>query len=93
MFFAMSQNRPTDAVPLFTVRESDVLDGKDCFKLALQILGAISSASSRMLRSIIETTIHELSIRDPDITLAIPRHLSRLSSMPFSSIVPISNNR
>jgi hypothetical protein len=54
MFVAMSQNRPIDAVSLSTVREPDVLDGKDCFELALQILGPIRDASSGMLRDTIE---------------------------------------
>jgi hypothetical protein len=54
MFVAMSQNRPTDAVSLSTVYEPDVLDGKDCFKLALQILRALHDASSWMLRDTIE---------------------------------------
>jgi hypothetical protein len=38
MSVAMSQNQPIDAVLLSTVCEPDVLDGKDCFELALQIL-------------------------------------------------------
>jgi hypothetical protein len=54
MFLAMSQNRPTDAVSLSTVSEPDVLDGKNCFELTLQILGALSDVSSGMLRDIIE---------------------------------------
>jgi hypothetical protein len=44
MFVAMSQNRPIDAVSLSTVCEPDVIDGKDCFELALQILGALRDA-------------------------------------------------
>jgi hypothetical protein len=54
MFVAMSQNRPIDAVSLSTVCEPDVLDGKDCFELALQTLGALCDASSGMLRDTIE---------------------------------------
>jgi hypothetical protein len=54
MFVAMSQNRPIDAVSLSTVCEPDVLDGKDCFGLALQILGALHDASSGMFRDTIE---------------------------------------
>jgi hypothetical protein len=54
MFAAMSQNRPIDAVSLSTVCEPDVLDGKDCFELALQILGALRDASSEMLRDTFE---------------------------------------
>jgi hypothetical protein len=54
MFVAMSQNRPIDAVSLSTVCGPDVLDGKDCFELALYILGALRDASSGLLRDIIE---------------------------------------
>jgi hypothetical protein len=54
MFVAMSQNRPIDAVSLSTVCEPYVRDGKDFFELALQILGALRDASSRVFRDIIE---------------------------------------
>jgi hypothetical protein len=54
MFVAMSQNRPIDAVSLSTVCEPDVLDGKDCFELASQILGALPDTSSGMLRDTVE---------------------------------------
>jgi hypothetical protein len=54
MFVAMSQNRPIDAVSLSTISEPDVLDDKNCFELALQILGASSHASSGMCRDTIE---------------------------------------
>jgi hypothetical protein len=54
MFVAMSQNRPIDAVSLSTVREPDILDGKNCFELALQILGALRDPPSGMLRGTIE---------------------------------------
>jgi hypothetical protein len=53
-FVAMSQNRPIDAVSLSTACEPDVLDGKYCFELALQALGALYDASSGTLRDIIE---------------------------------------
>jgi hypothetical protein len=39
MFVAMSQDRLVDAVSLSTSCEPDIFDGKDCFELALQILG------------------------------------------------------
>jgi hypothetical protein len=39
MLVAVFQNRPIDAMSLYTVCEPDVLDGKDCFELALQVLG------------------------------------------------------
>jgi hypothetical protein len=54
VFVAMSQNRPIDAVLLSTVCEPDVIDGKDCLELALQILRALRTASSGMLRDTIE---------------------------------------
>jgi hypothetical protein len=54
MFVAMSQNRPIDAVSLSTACQPDVLDGKDCFEVALQILGALRDASSGMFRDTIE---------------------------------------
>jgi hypothetical protein len=54
MFVAMSQNRPIDAVLLSTVCGPDVLDGKDCFELALQIFGALGDVSSAILRDTIE---------------------------------------
>jgi hypothetical protein len=40
-----------------------------------------------------ETTIHELFIRNPDITLLIPRDLSHLSLILYSSIITISYDR
>jgi hypothetical protein len=40
-----------------------------------------------------EMTIRELFIRNPDITLLIPRDLSRLSLIPYSSIATISYDR
>jgi dTDP-4-dehydrorhamnose reductase len=52
MFVAISQDRLIDAVSLSTVCEPDVFDGKDCFKLGLQILGAVRGASSGTLRDI-----------------------------------------
>jgi hypothetical protein len=50
MFVAMSQDRLVDAVSLSTGCEPDVFDGKDCFELGLQILGALRDASSGMLK-------------------------------------------
>jgi hypothetical protein len=40
-----------------------------------------------------ETIIREFFIRNPDISLLIPGDLSRLLSMPYSSIVTISDDR
>jgi hypothetical protein len=54
MFVVMSQNWPIDVVSLFTVCEPDVLDGKDCFELALQILAVLRDASLGMPRDTIE---------------------------------------
>jgi hypothetical protein len=54
MFVAMSQNRRINAVSLSTVCEPEVLDGKDCFELTLQISGALRDVSSGMLRDTIE---------------------------------------
>jgi hypothetical protein len=54
IFVAMSQDRLIDVVSLSIVCEPDVLDVKDCFELALQILGALRDASSGMLRDTIE---------------------------------------
>jgi hypothetical protein len=54
MFVAVSQNPLMDAVSLSNICEPDVLDGKDCFELALQVLGALRDASSGMLRDTIE---------------------------------------
>jgi hypothetical protein len=54
LFVAMSQNQPIDAVSLSTVCELDGLHGKNCFELALHILGALRDASSGMLRDTIE---------------------------------------
>jgi hypothetical protein len=53
MVVAMSQNRLIDAVSLSIVCESDVFDGKDCFELGLEILGALRDASSETLRDMI----------------------------------------
>jgi hypothetical protein len=54
MFVAMLQDRLIDAVSLSTVRKPDVFDGKDCFKLALQISWAVRDASSGMLSDTIQ---------------------------------------
>jgi hypothetical protein len=54
MFVAMSQNQSIDAVSLSTVCEPDIIDGKDCFELALQIFGALGDVSSAILRNTIE---------------------------------------
>jgi hypothetical protein len=40
-----------------------------------------------------ETTIRGFFIRNPDITLLIPRDLPRLSSMPYLSIITILYDR
>jgi hypothetical protein len=71
IFVAMSQDRLIDAVSLSTVCEPDVLDGKDCFELGLQILGALRDASSGRLRDTIQQ-------------LFCSRQITRLSA-PFSS--------
>jgi hypothetical protein len=54
MFVAMSQDRLIDDVSLSTGYEPDVFDGKDCFELGLQILGALHDVSSGMLRDTIQ---------------------------------------
>jgi hypothetical protein len=54
MFVAMSQDCLIDAVSLSTVCGTDVFDGKDCFELGLQILGALRDASSGTLRDTIQ---------------------------------------
>jgi hypothetical protein len=54
MFVAMSQDRLIDDVSLSTVSEPDVFDNKDCFKLGLQIRGALRDASSGTLRDTIQ---------------------------------------
>jgi hypothetical protein len=54
IFVAMSQDRFIDAVALSTVRESHVFDGKDCFELGLQVLGALRDAFSGTLRDTIQ---------------------------------------
>jgi hypothetical protein len=50
----MSQDRLINAVSLSIVCEPDVVDGKDCFELALQILGALRDASSGTLKDTIK---------------------------------------
>jgi hypothetical protein len=67
----MSQDRLIDAVPLLTVCEPDVFDGKDCFELGLQILGALRDAFSETLRDAIQQ-------------LFCSREITRFST-PFSS--------
>jgi hypothetical protein len=54
MFVAMYQDRLTDVVALLTVCEPDAFDGKDCFELGLQILGAVHDVSSGTLRDTIQ---------------------------------------
>jgi hypothetical protein len=54
LFVAMSQRRLIDAVSLLTVCEPGIFDGKDCFELGFQILGALPDASSGMLRGAIQ---------------------------------------
>jgi hypothetical protein len=71
MFVAMSQGRLIDAAALSTVYGPDVFDGKDCFELGLQILGAPSDVSSGTLRDTIQQ-------------LFCSRQITRFSN-PFSS--------
>jgi hypothetical protein len=71
MFVAMFQARLIDAVSLSTVCDPDVFDGKDCFELGLQILGALRDASSGTLRDTIQQ-------------LFCSRQITRFS-IPFSS--------
>jgi hypothetical protein len=55
--FDVCRNVPESAhrdVSPSTVCEPDVLDGKDCFELAKQILGALGDTSSGMLRDTVE---------------------------------------
>jgi hypothetical protein len=54
MLVVMSQDRLIDVVSLSIVCEPDGFDGKDCFKLGLQILRALHDASSGTLRDIIQ---------------------------------------
>jgi hypothetical protein len=61
IFVAIPQNRPIDAVSLSPVCEPDVLDSKDCFELALQILGALRDASSGMPRDTIEQLFRQIT--------------------------------
>jgi hypothetical protein len=70
MFVAMSQNGPIDAVSLCTVCRPDVLDGIDCFELALQILGAQRDASSGRLRD----TVEQFSVSDSSLGFLPPFH-------------------
>jgi hypothetical protein len=54
IFITTSQDRLIDTVSLSTVCELDVIDGKDCFELALQILGTLRDASSGTLSEMTE---------------------------------------
>jgi hypothetical protein len=54
MFVAMSQDRLINAVSLSTGCEPDVFDGKHCFELGLQILGAVHDVSLGTLRETIQ---------------------------------------
>jgi hypothetical protein len=54
MFATISQDLLIDAVSLSTGCEPDVFDGKECFELGLQILGALRGASSGTLRETIQ---------------------------------------
>jgi hypothetical protein len=56
----------------------------------LNLLRKIRIDTGRTIPIPDETTIHEFFIRNPDVTASIPRNLSRLSSMPYSSIITIS---
>jgi hypothetical protein len=71
MFVTMSQDRLIDAVSLSTVCELDSFDGKGCFELGLQILGALHDISSGTLRDTIQQ-------------LFCSRQITRFST-PFSS--------
>jgi hypothetical protein len=75
MFVAMYQDRLTDVVSLSTVCESDAFDGKDCFELGLQILGALHYVSSGRLRN----TIQQLVCSRQIIRLSIPFSSRRAS--------------
>jgi hypothetical protein len=54
---AMSQYQLTAAVSICTLCEPNVLDAKDCSKLAIQIPGALCDASSGRLSSTIEQLV------------------------------------
>jgi hypothetical protein len=54
MVAAMSQDRLIDAVSPSTCCEPNVFDGKHCFELGLQVLGAFRGVSSGMLRDAIQ---------------------------------------
>jgi hypothetical protein len=54
MFVAVFQDRLINAVSLSIVCRPDVVDGKDCFELALQILGTLGDDSSGTLKDTIE---------------------------------------
>jgi hypothetical protein len=50
----MSQDWFIDGESLLTAGEPDIVDGKDRFELAVQIVGPVRDASSRMLRDTIK---------------------------------------
>jgi hypothetical protein len=70
IFVAMTHNRPIDAVSLSTVCEPYVLDGKDCFELALQTLGALRDASLGCL----DTHLNNCSVSDRSLGFLPPSH-------------------
>jgi hypothetical protein len=87
MFVAMSQDRLIDVVSLSTVCEPDVFDGKDCFELGLQILGALRDASSGTLRDTIQQLfcsrqITWLSTHSPPDVFPIDIHSSETFPYP-----------
>jgi hypothetical protein len=89
MFVAMSQGRLIDAVSLSTVYEPNIFDGKDCFELGLQILGALRDASSGTLRD----TIRQLFCSRPITRFATHFSSKRVSNRySFFWHLPVSGS-
>jgi hypothetical protein len=86
MFVAMSQDRFINAVSLSTGCEPDVFDGKDCFELGLQILGAFRDASSGALRYAIQQLFCSRQITrfsDPSPPDVFPIDIHSSDTFPF----------
>jgi hypothetical protein len=86
MFVAMCQDRLINAVSLSTVCEPDVFDGKHCFELSLQILGALGDAFLGTLRD----TIRQLFYFQTDHSIVYRFLLQTCFRSTFIFLIPSS---
>jgi hypothetical protein len=89
----MDKRQLTNAISLEEIREPDVLDGKDCSELALQVLSTLHNSSSGTLRATIESLVcFELTTRFREglserLAADPPASVSRLTILGASTMI------